>query len=106
YSAMGDGTLVAWDLDGARRLHRPLQNAGRPLAPRSLAVAAGGARFAITDADAVDVFDSRTLRLTTRIPVPGGRAGGVVFAPDGRTLAAVTAGGELGFWDMATGRPL
>jgi WD40 repeat protein len=30
----------------------------------------------------------------------------VVLAPDGRTVAAVSAGGELGFWDAATGRLL
>jgi WD40 repeat protein len=36
----------------------------------------------------------------------GGQPGGATIAPDGRTLAAISATGELGFWDVRTRRPL
>ena len=107
YSAGRDGTVVAWDLDGTRRLERPFRAAGRALAPRSLTVAADGSQFAMTDAHGfVDLFDSRTLRLTGRIRIDRGQPGGAAMAPDGRTLAAITADGYLGFWDVRTRRPL
>jgi DNA-binding SARP family transcriptional activator/WD40 repeat protein len=107
YGAGRDGTVVAWDLDGTRRLERPLSAGGTALAPRSLTVAAHGSHFAMTDAHGfVDVFDSRTLRLTGRIPVGRGERGGAAMAPDGRTLAAITADGRLGFWDVRSRRPL
>jgi WD40 repeat protein/DNA-binding SARP family transcriptional activator len=107
YSAGRDGTVVAWDLDGARRLERPFSAAGRALAPRSLTVAAHGSQVATTDAHGfVDLFDSRTRRLTGRVRVDGGQPAAAAIAPDGRTLAAITARGELGVWDVRTGRPL
>jgi WD40 repeat protein len=75
------------------------------LAPRSLSVSARGSHVATTDANGfVDVFDATTLRLTTRIRLAGGRPGGVALAPDGRTLAAVSGAGELGFFDSRSGR--
>ena len=107
YSAGRDGTVVAWDLDGDRRLERPLSAMGRPLAPRSLSVASHGSQAATTDARGfVDLFDTRTLRLTGRIRIPGGAPASAAMAPNGRTLAASTANGELGFWDVATRRLL
>ena len=76
--------------------------AGSALAPRSLTVAVDGSRFTMIDAGgSVDIFDSRTLRLTGRIPFRGGRPGGATLAPDGRTVAAINAAGDLGFWDAA-----
>ncbi|KAB8180395.1 WD40 repeat domain-containing serine/threonine protein kinase [Microbispora catharanthi] len=39
-----------------------------------------------------------------RLPAPaGGRADAVAFSPDGRTIA-VGHGGNVGFWDLSTGR--
>ena len=47
------------------------------------------------DAGYVDVFDSRTLTRTDRIPMSDGRqVSAVALAPDGRTLAAPTADGR------------
>jgi WD40 repeat protein len=107
YSAGRDGTLVAWDLHGTRRLERPFGAAGRALAPRSLTVAREGSQLATTDAHGfIDLFDNRTLALTGRIRLDRGQPGGAAIAPDGRTLAASTADGSLGFWDVRTRRPL
>ena len=53
------------------------------------------------DAGYVDVFDSRTLTRTRRLPVsPGTQVSAVAVAPDGRTLAATTADGYLRFADL------
>ena len=107
YSVGRDGTALAWDLDGARRLERPLRATGRSLAPRSLTVAANGSSLAMINAHgSVDLFDGRTLRSSGRIRIGGRRPGAAALAPDGRTLAATTADGWLGFWDVRTRRPL
>jgi WD40 repeat protein len=126
YSAGGDGTVIAWDLAGNRRLDRPFSAPPRgamdlpadergkspaDLAPQGpslpyagLAVAAtpDGASFAVPDdAGYVDVFDSRTLTRTRRLPVsPGTQVSAVALAPDGKTLAAATADGYLRFLDL------
>jgi DNA-binding SARP family transcriptional activator/WD40 repeat protein len=107
YSAGRDGTVVAWDLNGTRRMERPYDTAGTTVAPRSLAVAPRGSALAATDEHGhVDLFDSRTLRLTGRIGMDGGRPGGVAISPDGRTLVAGTGEGDIGFWDVRTRRLL
>jgi WD40 repeat protein len=47
------------------------------------------------------VYNSRTLRRTRRIPVsPGTQISSVALTPDGRTLAATTADGQLRFADL------
>jgi WD40 repeat protein len=59
------------------------------------------------DAGYVDVFDSRTLSQTGRIPVrPGRQVSAVALAPDGRTVAATTTGGDVLFADVRDHRPL
>ena len=107
YSAGRDGTVVAWDLEGSRRLERPFAPEPGALRPRALSVAVRGAPIAVADADGrVELFDSRSLRRIGRIPLPGGRRGGVALSPDGGTLAAVTTDGALGFWAVRSGRRL
>jgi WD40 repeat protein len=55
----------------------------------------------------VDVFDSRTLTQTGRIPVsPGVQVSAVALAPDGRTAAATTTNGDVRFADLRDRRPL
>ena len=107
YSAGRDGTVVAWDLEGSRRLERPFASEPGALRPRALSVAVRGAPIAVADADGhVELFDGRSLRRIGRIPLPGGRKGGVALSPDGGTLAAVTTEGVLGFWAVRSGRRL
>jgi WD40 repeat protein/energy-coupling factor transporter ATP-binding protein EcfA2 len=114
YSAGEDGNVVEWDLTGARRFGRSFTTPrpGRlpPAPPRgvSVAVTPDQTRFAVPDTSGrVDLFDSRTLTHTGRIPVsPGTPATGVALAPDGRTTAATTADGHLRFGDLSTNRPV
>jgi WD40 repeat protein len=111
YSAGQDGNVVEWDLSGARRLGRPFttpapENSRLIRQGFAVAVTPDQSRFAVADtAGRVDLFDSRTLSQTGRIPVrPGTRTTGVALAADGRTMAATTAGGQLRFGDLSINR--
>jgi WD40 repeat protein/uncharacterized membrane protein YkvA (DUF1232 family) len=133
YSAAQDGTVIAWDLAGNRRLDRPylapprraIRFAGGdvhgkdaadlapfgisvPYARLAVATTPHGGSFAVPDdAGYVDVFDSRTLTQTGRIPVrPGRQVSAVALAPDGRTVAATTTDGDVRFADLRDRRPL
>jgi WD40 repeat protein/DNA-binding SARP family transcriptional activator len=122
YTAGEDGTVIAWDLAGDKRLGRPFTspprsatvfpgsgnspNSGRagttPVAGFAVAPTPDGRGFAVPDdAGYVDVFDSRTLKRTARLPVsPGRQVAAVALAPDGRTVAATTQDGHLRFGDL------
>ena len=108
FSAGRDGTVVTWDLQGDRRLERPLLVDGRSLGGQRLVPSAQGARFAVVDRQgSIDVFDSRTLRFAGRIPLKGRhRPQGAAISPDGRTLAVTDLEGRVGFWDLRTRRAL
>ena len=107
YTTSSDGTVTAWDLAGTRRFAQLLQAGGRRLVRGPLAVTRNGLVAVPDDQGGVNVIDTRTARLVDRV-----RAGArrelvaAALAPDGRTAAAVTAAGELGFWDVHSGRLL
>ena len=124
YTAGEDGTVIAWDLAGDKRLGRPFTAPPRsatvfpgsgngptnfdpagttvPVAGFAVASTPDGRDFAVPDdAGYVDVFDSRTLTRTARIPVsPGRQVAAVALAPDGWTVAATTQDGHLRFGDL------
>ncbi|MGE5287074.1 MAG: WD40 repeat domain-containing protein [Micromonosporaceae bacterium] len=126
YGAGEDGTVIAWDLAGNRRLDRPFPAPPRramvfpagasgksptdlapegisvPVAGLAVAAAPDSGSFAVPDdAGYVDVFGSRMLTLARRIAVsPGTQVSAVALAPDGRTVAATTANGHLRFADL------
>jgi WD40 repeat protein/DNA-binding SARP family transcriptional activator len=124
YTAGEDDTVIAWDLAGNRRLDRPFTAPPRsatvfpgsesgdngpsptgtvvPVAGFAVAPTPDGRGFAVPDdAGYVDVFDSRTLTRTDRIPVsPGRQVAAVALSPDGRTVAATTEDGRLRFGDL------
>ena len=108
FSAGRDGTVVTWDLQGDRRLERPLLVDGRSLGGQRLVPSAHGAQFAVVDRQgSIDVFDSRTLRFTGRIPLTGPhRPQAAAISPDGRTLAVTDLEGRVRFWDLRTRRAL
>ena len=131
YSAGQDGTVIAWALAGSRRLDRPFRAPPRsaqvfpadvrgtsptvfapfgpivPVAGLAVATTPDGGSFAVPDdAGYVDVFDSRTLTQPRRIAVsPGKQISAVALAPDGRTVAATTADGQVRFADLRDPRP-
>jgi WD40 repeat protein len=125
YTAGEDGTVIAWDLAGDKRLGRPFTAPPRsatvfpgsgngttnyaaaappnvPVAGFAVATTPDGRGFAVPDdAGYVDVFDSRTLTRTARLPVsPGRQVAAVALAPDGWTVAATTQDGHLRFADL------
>jgi WD40 repeat protein/DNA-binding SARP family transcriptional activator len=133
YSAGVDGTVIAWDLVHDRRLDRPFSSPPRHamvfpvdergpggptvLAPSGIDVHVAelaitttpdGGSFAVPDdAGYIDVFDSKTLTRSSRIPVsPGRQVSAVALGPDGRTVAATTADGYLRFADLRDPRRL
>jgi WD40 repeat protein len=110
YSAFRDGTVIAWDLTGQRRWERPFGADTTPRLSESLTTAARGSHFAVIDARGfVDLFETRTLRLTGRIRPTQRDISAAAVAPDGRTLAITTydgIDGTLEFWDTRTRRRL
>jgi WD40 repeat protein/DNA-binding SARP family transcriptional activator len=126
YTAGEDGTVTTWDLAHSRRLDRPFRAPPRlaivfpqgdrgngpsdyaplgtsvPVAELGVVASPDGRRFLVPDdAGYVDVFDSRTLTQTRRIPVsPGTQTSAVALAPNGHTVAATTADGQLRFADL------
>ena len=115
YAAGEDGTVIAWDLAGDRSLDRPFTaparsatvfpgsgNGAMTVAGFAVAPTPNGRGFAVPDdAGYVDVFDSRTLNRTARLPVsPGRQVAAVALSPDGRTVAATTQDGHLRFGDL------
>jgi WD40 repeat protein len=110
YSAGRDGNVIGWDLAGTRRLGRPFR-VGPPSPTGVPTVMAAGSTVAVpNDGGSVDLLDSRTLTPTRRIsfgrPVPGADPMVIAVTPDGRTLAAGTRDGEVGFGDPRIGRLL
>ena len=107
HTAGRDGTVVSWDLKGARRLERPFALAGTARATRVLAGTGHGAPIMTTNARGfVDLFDARRLRPAGRVRVGRTDPLGVEVAPDGRAVATTSADGGLRFWDTGTGRQL
>ena len=105
YTSGRDGTVVGWDLDGARRLERPFAPARAP-ATRALAGTGHGAPIVTTNARGfVNLFDRRA--------APGRADPGRAHRPARRGSGAGRAHGRdhvgdggLRFWDTATGRQL
>jgi WD40 repeat protein len=126
YSAGQDGTLIAWDLAGDRQFGRPFSAPRRtalvlpeivrgrtptdfapegisvPVAGLAVATTGDGRTFALPDdAGYADVFDSRTLTRTHRIPVsPGGQVAAVALSADGHAAAGITGDGHLRFAEL------
>jgi WD40 repeat protein len=107
YAAGGAGVVVAWDVAGGRRFERRLIDPSGPVRPFEMSTPAWSTRLATTDSRGrIAVFDTQTLRLVRTISTGSRPAVNAAIAPDGRTLAATTIDGDVGFWDAETGRTL
>jgi WD40 repeat protein/class 3 adenylate cyclase len=111
YSTGQDGSMIAWDLTGRDRLGRLFSTQTR-MPTGVLATTAGGSSLAVPTVDGyVDLFDSRKLTRTDRVrltppPPSSDRPMVAAITDDGRTLAASSTGGSVGFVDLRMRRPL
>jgi WD40 repeat protein len=100
-----DGTVAIWDTE--KREPRTLRVDARLLF--ALAISPDGETFATAGGErVVRLWSTRTLRPSSRFSGHTGRVLALAFSPDGKTLATAgddpTNGGELKFWDLATGK--
>ncbi|HET8593562.1 MAG TPA: WD40 repeat domain-containing protein, partial [Solirubrobacterales bacterium] len=106
YTVGHDGTAIAWDIGGERGLGRhftftqdraPWGLDGRPgsFSPDGRLVAVGLKEQGIRLWDPTDLTPVGAPLLET-----GGEVFSLAFAPDGRTLAAVTVDGRATLWDV------
>ncbi len=108
-SGQQDGSLVGFDLSGARRLGRafrwndPSQTCED--AP-CMAVNRQASLMATDQADGTAaVVDLRTLHLLRTLPArDGSTAAAISFMPDGRTLVTGGVNREVTLWDVTTGQ--
>jgi class 3 adenylate cyclase/WD40 repeat protein len=108
-TAERDGSVTAWDVDGARRLGRTLRwntpDTGCS-AGACTVVNRQGTVVATAQADGtVALIDPRSMRLQATLPARNGPAAvGLAFGPDGRTLATGGTTGRMTLWDVGTRR--
>jgi WD40 repeat protein/serine/threonine protein kinase len=96
-TASNDGTARIW------RLHRdaePLRLAEAQGEARFVAAAATGTAIAISDGDAIEIWDASEPRRVSRLEPEIGHLGGVTFFPDGTRLAVIGSEGRAAIVDM------
>jgi WD40 repeat protein len=104
-SAVGSGSLEAWDVAGSQRLGRTFRwtsVAGGCQESPCFVVSRQGTLMATDQVDGkVALIDLKTLRTIATLPaLEGPRAGALAFFPDGRRLAVGGANGHVTLWDV------
>lgn len=98
----GDGTAVIWDVAAGRPRH-VLRSAGPSgYDIYSVAFSPDGKRLAGSHGARIRIWDVETGRPLQLIPAPA-MIPRLVFAPDGRSLAAACFDKEVKLWNVATG---
>ena len=109
YTAGNDGSLIAWDLSGSRRLGQPFRYASHPnhFSFAGSAVSPDGSVFAASPGP-----NRVTIRRSdTRAPIgpelrgPVGYVNGLAFSPDGRLVVAAGSRRDV-LWDTSSGEIL
>ncbi|MFB7928237.1 helix-turn-helix domain-containing protein [Streptomyces sp. NPDC056039] len=98
-----DGKVRIWELPGGRLRH----TFTGPGSSEVVALSADGRTLAVATSGGADtvigLWDPATGRRISTFTVLDGAVGGMVFSPDGRTVAAASAT-AVRMWDVATGR--
>jgi class 3 adenylate cyclase/WD40 repeat protein len=108
-AAERDGSVTAWDVDGARRLGRTMRwntpDTGCG-AGTCTVVNRQDTEAATVQADGtIALIDPRALRLQHTLPARNGPvANGIAFLPNGRTLVTGGSTGRVTLWDVGTQR--
>jgi class 3 adenylate cyclase/WD40 repeat protein/tRNA A-37 threonylcarbamoyl transferase component Bud32 len=108
-TAERDGSITAWDVNGARRLGRSMRwntpDTGCGAGVCTV-VNRQDTEVATVQADGtVALIDPRALRFQHTLPARNGPvANGIAFLPDGRTLLTGGATGRATLWDVKTQR--
>jgi DNA-binding SARP family transcriptional activator/WD40 repeat protein len=95
--------LDRWSLPSGRWLSTTRIDSGAVLA---VGLVDAGARLIVVDARSVSVFDARTLRLVSSVPITPTPAApsAAAISPDGRTITVGTQAGQVSFVDPSTGQ--
>lgn len=98
------GNMVAlWDVPSGRRINLDDNESTEEIT--SVALSGDGRLLAVGDGDGcLAVWDFRHRRLIRRYRGHDSAIGKVIFSPDDRSLASISAYGRLRVWDAADGR--
>jgi WD40 repeat protein/DNA-binding SARP family transcriptional activator/energy-coupling factor transporter ATP-binding protein EcfA2 len=100
----GAAYLDRWSLRTGRLLSVTALGGGPVLAQRLFA---GGTRLAVVSATRTVVYETRSMRRLSSVPItpaPGANATRAAISPDGRTAAIGSSSGSVSFVDLSTGQ--
>jgi WD40 repeat protein len=100
----GLDTIILWDIDARRTLGQPIKGAEN--SPITFTFSPDSKTLAIGSSGSKDItFQEIATGRFTRAPLeePGGFVSGLIFGGGGKTL--VSAGKNINFWNVVTGRP-
>ncbi len=108
-TAERDGSVTAWDVDGARRLGRSMRwNTPDTGCGAGVCTVVNRQDTVVATVQAdgsIALIDPRALRLLHTLPARNGPvSNGLAFAPDGRTLVTGGATGRVTLWNVGTQR--
>jgi tricorn protease-like protein len=106
YTASLDGTVIKWDLAGARRLGRPLPVRAQGTGAAGVALSSDGDLLAsVRGGGAIAVINAHSLRERRTVPVlPTANVARLVFVPGGHLLVVAGDNGQLALLDADSRR--
>ena len=105
YSGAADGTEIAWDVGGLRRLGRPFRFSHSSYAATAVATSPDSAFFVTSAApNRVTIWRVRDLRRVGELRGPCGPAVSLAWSHDGRLVACTGDGRHTVVWSVRTHR--